>query len=138
VDFVGLLLLGFLWVVFNVLTKQRTGSGRSSDSSPLPLPPARPPSSGDATQREGSRLEALLRELEGALEQTARGSPLGRPAPAPLPSDEDIEERASLEEAEPEVRSLEVEPARPARAAVSQDESAAQLAARRIAAAEAS
>jgi hypothetical protein len=135
VDFAGLLLLGFLWVVFNVLTKQRSGSGRASGSGRTPLPPARPPTSGDATQREGSRLEALLRELEGALGQTTRGGPLGRPAPTPLPPDEEIEERESLESVEPEVRSLEVEPVRPARSAVNQDTGAAQVAARRIAAA---
>ena len=133
-DFVGLLLLGFLWVVFNVLTKQRSGSGGSSGAGRPPLPPARQPGSGDATQREGSRLESLLRELEGALGQPSRGGPLGRPAPSPLPSSEEIEERESLE-TEPEVRSLEVEPSRPARVQVSQDEGAAQLAARRIAAA---
>ena len=133
-DFVGLLLLGVLWVVFNVLTKGRSDSGRTSGGDPLP--PVLPPRTGDATQREGSRLEALLRELEGTLAQTNRGGPLGRRASTPLPSAEEVEEAESLE-SEPEVQSLEVVPVRPERAAVSQDEGAAQVAARRIAAAEA-
>jgi hypothetical protein len=83
-DFGGLLLLGFLWVVFNLLTKGRQQQGERPSKLPTRLPPAAPPSRGDPTQREGSRLEALLREFERALEQGAGSGPLGRP---PRPAD---------------------------------------------------
>jgi hypothetical protein len=135
VDFGGLLLLGLLWVVFNVLTKGRQQQGGRPPRLPTGLPPA-PPSGGDATQREGSRLETLLREFERALEQGAGAGPLGRPSTTPLPTAEEVEERESLE-AEPVVVSLEDRVARPQRPQVSQDEGAEQLVARRIAAADA-
>jgi hypothetical protein len=140
VDFGGLLLLGFLWVVFNLLTKGRQQRGGRPSKLPTGLPPAAPPSRGDPTQREGSRLEALLREFERALEQGAGSGPLGRPSTSPLPTAEEVEERESLEaesEATPEVVSLEAEVARPERPHVSQDEGAERLVARRIAAADA-
>ena len=56
---------------------------------------------GDATQREGSRLEQFLRELERNLEQAARGQTAvaGQASCAALPDDEDVEERDSLERA---------------------------------------
>ena len=135
-DFGGLLLLGALWVVFNLLTRGRQPQGGRPAKLPTDLPPAAPPARGDPTQREGSRLEALLREFERALDQGSGAGPLGRPAANRLPSAEEVEERDSLEEA-PEVVSLEAEVARPERAAVSQDEGAERLVARRIAAAEA-
>lgn len=154
-DFGGLLILGLLWLVFNVLVGgkgKRAPPGRTR-SSPVP---AKPPERGDATQREGSRLEGLLREVERAMDQvggnepgTARPGrrppgvgPMGRRSPGPLPRAEEAEERASWEargslEDEPEIVSLEHDVARPARAQVSQDDSAEQLVARRIAAADA-
>ena len=100
------------------------------------MPPAAPPPRGDATQREGSRLEALLREFERALDQSAGSGPLGRPAPGRLPDAEEVEERASLE-APARVVSLENEVVRPERPMTSQDEGAERLVAHRIAAAEA-
>ena len=54
-DFGGLLLLGLLWVLFNVLGRRKP-DGTGSASSRPPLPGARPPRAGDPTQREGSRL----------------------------------------------------------------------------------
>ena len=135
-DFGGLLLLGALWVVFNLLTKGRQQGSSRSPSLPTELPPAAPPSRGDPTQREGSRLEALLREFERALESGGGAGPLGRPSGVPLPTAEDVEERESLE-SEPTVVSLEGEATRPERAPVSQDDGAERLVARRIAAAEA-
>jgi hypothetical protein len=134
-DFGGLLLLGLLWVVFNVLTKSRQGQERSPRP-PSGLPPSAPPSEGDPTQREGSRLEALLREFERALDEGAGAGPLGRRSAERLPGAEDVEERDSLEQA-PRVVSLETDVARPERAMVSQDDGAERLVARRIAAEEA-
>ena len=137
-DFGGLLLLGLLWLVFNALGRRKPDGG--ADGQPrLPLPGARPPATGDPTQREGSRLEMLLRELERAIDQGSTpgsGRTVGRPADAPLPTAEEVEERASLE-VEPEVVSLEGVVARPARPHLSQDEGASALVARRIAAADA-
>lgn len=130
-DFGGLLLLGFLWLLFNLLGRSRQGRPPAR-----PLPPAAPPPQGDATQREGSRLEALLREFERALDQSAGRGPLGRPGPDRLPGAEEVEERATLETAA-RVVSLEDEVARPERPVTSHDEDAERLVARRIAAAEA-
>jgi len=135
VDFGGLLLLGFLWLLFNLLGKSRQQGGRVPGRR-SPPPSAAPPSRGDATQREGTRLEALLREFERALEQGGGTGPLGRPSSAPLPPAEEIEERESLETG-PEVVSLEREVVRPERPHLSQDEGAERVVARRIAAAEA-
>lgn len=146
-DFTGLLFLGFLWFVFNVLTKGRE-QGRSR---PLPRTPA--PGGGDATQREGSALERLLREMERSLSEAAGtqasdpkpaarpGGPMTTQVPprrpaATLPSAEEVEDRESLE-TEEQVVSLEQEVKRPARIRVDHDDQAEQLVARRIAAARA-
>ena len=135
-DFGGLLLLALLWVVFNVMGRRKP-DGTANPGGRPPLPGASPPRTGDPTQREGSRREVLLRELERVRDQGA-GAPgrVGRPADAPLPAAEEVEERESLE-VDPEVVSLEQEVARPERAHVSQDDSASSVVARRIAAAEA-
>ncbi len=134
-DFSGLLLLGFLWLLFNLL-----GKGRQKGRPPGrvgTLPTATPPGRRGPTQREGSRLEALLREFERALEQAgASPGPQGRRSPSPLPGAEEVEERDTLEAA-PVIVSLEQDVARPGRRPVSQDEDADRLVARRIAAAEA-
>jgi hypothetical protein len=142
VDFGGLVVLGVVWLLFNLLGRARGESRprpRTGAQVPQPHPPtARDPSQRDASQREGSRLEQLLRELERNLEQAAGGQ--GRttvrlPAP-PLPDDEDVEERGSLEVPE-RVVSLETEVKRPARVTYDQDSGAEDLVRRRIAAAEA-
>ena len=59
----------------------------------------------DPTQREGTRLEELLRQLGVSLDEAA-GGPVGRAPDRPLPAAEEAEERESLEVA-PEVQSLE-------------------------------
>ena len=104
---------------------------RHEPSTPLP---GVPPVAGDATQREGLRLEALLRELGRTLDQAS--GPLGRAPDRRLPGAREVEERESLE-ATPEVRSLETVPQRGERAVVDQDDEAERLVARRRAAAEA-
>ena len=49
---------------------QPAGEGEAAASGPLaPTPPGRATGSGDPTQREGSRLETLFRELERRLEE---------------------------------------------------------------------
>lgn len=144
-DFGGLLLLALLWAVFNAMTRRKP-DGRQGGRA-RPLPDARPPATGDATQREGSRLESLLRDLEQAMEQAQGAAPrppapapaagrLGRPADRPLAGAEEVEERDSLE-TEPVVVSLDQAVARPQRPHLSQDEGAGALVARRIANAEA-
>nr|MBA3343913.1 hypothetical protein [Gemmatimonadales bacterium] len=139
-EFDWLLVLGFLWFMFNLLGRKRDAPPRPDSRPPEPgRPPApivfRPAgtvASGDATQREGSRLEQFLRQMEQAANQPA--GPLGRPAGAPLPGAEEVEQRESLEE-DPAVVSLETEVLRPARRLVDHDDEAAAVAARRLASA---
>jgi hypothetical protein len=125
------LILGVLWVVMNLLTSRK----KPPPDAPLPREPLPPDSRSfpDATQREGSRLEMVLRQFERALQETETG-PLGRQARLPLPEDEDVEERRSLER-EPEIVSLEEEVRRPARREYTQDADAEQLVQKRISAA---
>jgi hypothetical protein len=156
VDLGPALLIGFAWVVISAIRKaggKPPGTGTSPRRLPgtqgsgtasarpgtrqlpgaraLPVPPVGGP---DATQREGSQLEALLRELGRTLEQGS--GPVGRPPDRRLPPAEDVEERGSLEVA-PEVQSLERDPKRQARVEVDQDDEAERIVARRMAAAEA-
>ncbi len=142
-DFGGLLVLGVVWLVFSLLGRARGGSGSRPGPTPGPQPrPQAPPGRGSspagATQREGSRLERLLRELERNLEQAgaAQGRPTARLPVPPLPDAEDIEERESLE-VPARVVSLETEVRRPERVIYDQDSGAEALVRRRIAAAEA-
>ena len=123
------LILGALWVLMNLLT----GRKKTPPSRPAPREPLQPTSPPDATQREGSRLEMVLRQFERALEEAETG-PRGRQARLPLPLDEDVEERVSLE-TEPEVVSLEEEVRRPTRQEYTQDADAEQLVRKRITAA---
>jgi hypothetical protein len=144
VDFGGLVALGVVWLLFSLLGRKRGESQPRPRPGPQ-VPQPRPgfPTAGnqslrDATQREGSRLERLLRELERNLEQAAGGqerTPARLPVP-PLPDDEDVEERGSLEVPE-RVVSLEAQVKRPQRAEYDQDSGAEDLVRRRIAAAEA-
>jgi hypothetical protein len=142
VDFGGLLVLGIVWLLFNLLGRGR-GEARPRPRTPPNLPQPHPPATlrippRDATQREGSRLEQLLRELERSLEQAGAGQePTVARSPLPsLPDDEDVEERTSLEAPE-EVVSLEQEVHRPARVRQDHDSDAEEVVRRRIAAAEA-
>ena len=88
----------------------RTGPSRAA--------PVRPDGADPSTGRRdpaarAARLERLLRELERNLEQRRADSPRSRPTPAPLPDDEDVEERESLESRAGVVSlETEVQPAR--------------------------
>ncbi len=143
-DFGGLLVLGIVWLLFNLFGRARGDARprpRTGPQLPQPSPhsqTALDSSPGDPTQREGGRLERFLRELERNLEQAGgeQGRPPARlPVPQP-PDDEDVEDRESLEVPE-RVVSLETEVKRPARAKYDQDSGAEALVRRRIAAAEA-
>jgi hypothetical protein len=144
VDFGGLLVLGIVWLLFNLLGRARRDARPRPGTAPnVPQPRQYPPTAhdprlDDATQREGSRLEQFLRELERNLEQAggAQRRPAARPPVLALPDDEDVEERDSLERPE-RVVSLETEVRRPARVEYDQDSGAEELVRRRIAAAEA-
>jgi hypothetical protein len=130
-DLDAVLVLGALWFLINLLT------GLKRKSQPPDQPQEEDPvrqatlSQSDATQREGSRLEQVLREFERALDQAG---PAGRPASFPLPEAEEVEDRESLE-TEPEVVSLERDVRRAPRREFTQDADAEQLVARRITAA---
>jgi hypothetical protein len=146
VDFGGLLVLGVVWLLFNLIGQGK----RAGRSAPRGTPPRadRPPGpagagAGDATQQEGSRLEQLLRELERNLEGVAGTQPPARarlPAPRPagdarLPipvegEEEDVENRESLERPE-RVVSLETEPQRRQRAEFDHDTEAEDIVRRR-------
>jgi hypothetical protein len=144
VDFGGLLVLGVVWLLFNLIGQ---GKGRAR-TAPPPTPSPRPSGAPDPTQQEGSRLERLLRELERSLEgvaerQSGGGARLPTPprrAEARLPpmtaEEDDVEERDSLEEPE-RVVSLEVDPPRRERPDYDQDTDAEALVQRRIEAARA-
>jgi hypothetical protein len=144
-DFGGLLVLGIVWLLFNLIGQ---GKGRSR-SAPPPTPQPAPAGTSDPTQQEGSRLERLLRELERSLEQVAekpsgggshvpvprRTGPARHPVP-PAAEEEDVEVRDSLEEPE-QVVSLETDVPRRERAEYDQDTEVEAIVQRRIEAARA-
>jgi hypothetical protein len=146
VDFGGLLVLGLVWLFFNLIGQGR-GRTASRGTASRPTPQPRPPGGVDPTQQEGSRLERLLRELERNLEQVAEQQSGGAQAP-PLPrrsatvrlpappaaEEDDVEERGSLEEPE-QVVSLEADVQRGPRVVYDQDSEAETIARRRIEAA---
>jgi hypothetical protein len=129
VDPTAVLVLGVLWFLINLMT------GGKKRGQPPPSAPRREPlrsdglSLPDATQREGSRLEMVLREFQRALEE-GRG---------PEYLEEGVEERETLEretlEREPEVVSLEQDVRRAPRRQITQDEGAEKLVQQRISAA---
>ena len=126
-----------VWFLLSLLNKARTARDReppAPEPSPNPLSrsPGRDPRP-DATQREGSRLEQVLRELERSLEQAGSTS---RPVSLPLPEAEEVEDRESLE-SEPQVMSLEQDVRRAARQEFTQDAGVEELVAKRIKAASA-
>ena len=145
-DFGGLLVLGIVWLVFNLIGQ---GKGRAR-SAPPPTPRPRPLGAPDPTQQEGSRLERMLRELERTLEEVAdrqsgggsrspspqRPTPATRLPPMTAAEEEDVEERDSLEKPE-QVVSLEVDAPRRERADYDQDTEAEAIVRRRIEAARA-
>ena len=148
-DFGGLLVLGIVWLLFNLIGqgKGSTRTTRKAPPGPMPEPGSR--GAADPTQQEGSRLERLLRQLERNLEDVAERQSGGasrlpspqRPATARLPAptaaeEEDVEERESLEEPE-RVVSLEANVQRGPRAVYDQDSEAEAIVQRRIEAARA-
>jgi hypothetical protein len=149
VDFGGLLVLGIIWLLFNLIGQ---GKGRARTpqpgTPPRPTQQPRPGGSADPTQQEGSRLERMLRELERSLGEVADRQSGGgprlpsphHPTPARLPvppaEEEDVEERDSLEQPE-RVVSLEAGVSRRERAEYDQDTDAEAIVQRRIEAARA-
>jgi hypothetical protein len=150
VDIGTALTLGFLWLLFSVFrgkkkyreaahrrpppSRPESGADRQSQL-PLPMsPPVGGAAHADPTQREGFRLETLLRELAQTLDQSS--GPLGRAPDIRLPSANVSDEGTSLEMAA-EVESRDVPVVRKERSPVDQDDEAEQIVARRIAAAEA-
>ena len=130
-DFGGILVLGIIWLLFNLIGQ---GKGRPRTPSP-PMPQPRPTGAPDSTQREGTRLERLLRELERSLENVAERPSAGPvKLPAPRRVEEDVEERGSLEEPE-RVASLETDVPRRERPEYDQDTGAEAIVQRRIEAA---
>ena len=125
-DPTAVLILGALWFLFNLLT------GAKKKTPPPKLPRREPSPTGqslpDATQREGSRLEQVLRQFERALEEA---TPAGRQNRMELPDDEDVEDRESLE-TDPTVVSLEQEVTRVPRQEYSHDHEAEKLVQKRI------
>jgi hypothetical protein len=126
-----------VWFLLSLLNKARTARDREPpapepSTKPWPQRSARDPRP-DATQREGSRLQQVLRELERSLEQAGSTS---RPVRFPLPEAEEVEDRESLE-SEPQVMSLEQDVRRAARQEFTQDAGVEELVARRIKAASA-
>jgi hypothetical protein len=129
-EFNWVLVLAAVWFLMNLLSgARRKEQNRPKVPRPQPSPPDRAPLS-DATQREGSRLELVLREFERALEQTSQPNRTGMS----WPGAEEVEERESLE-VEPEVRSLEEDVQREVRRRVDHDHEAEQIEVRRVQAA---
>jgi len=137
-DISGWVILAVLWALLNLMTKGK--EKRQPRARPLPQP--RTP---DASQQEGSRIEAMLRDLQRTLEESAgveqpttltfpRPERPGRTATLAPPGEEDVAEGESLE-IEPEVISLEAEVRRAPRRRVVQDEGAEAIEARRVTAA---
>lgn len=137
-DFGWALVLGFMWLVFNVLTSKKRPPGkpgRTEDPRTKQLPaqgePVRgDPMRGDPTQREGSRLEHLLRDFERAMNDASAGSRASRPTTAP----EGVNDGETAVSLERPVRVVSVEsaPTRVARVRVDQDDAAEAIARRRI------
>jgi len=132
-DVSQLLFVGFLWFAFQILRergKASSGAKRPPVAPPDPgqVRPLPTPAGTDPTQIEGSRLEGLLRDLNRTLDEVAQ---VKKPAPhAP-------ERQPAPTVVTPEAVSREGSVRRTVRTDVDQDDSAAQVAARRIAAAEA-
>jgi hypothetical protein len=86
--------------------QQRRGSRPPRPAPPRSVPPGERPSLGDPSQREGSRLEEILREMERALDPSTQ-------VPDPVSQggwdvgEADVEEVESLDDYEPEVVSRE-------------------------------
>src|SRR5215210_2575141 len=120
-----------VWALLSLLGKGRRNPQGTSQSG-LPDRP-RLPTLPDATQREGKRLEMVLRELQRSLEEAAQPD---RPAGRALPGAGQLSERRPVETVA-EVVSLEGEVHREARQRVDRDEETRNIEAERIEAASA-
>jgi len=131
-DFNGLLVLAAVWFLFNLIRNARLKPPASPGQGPgQGMRPRSFPSAPDATQQEGTRLELMLRELQRSLEDAAQ---TGRSTRIPLPPEEEVEDRESLE-VEPEVESLEGQVHREVRQRVDRDEEVGDIEGRRVKAA---
>jgi hypothetical protein len=134
----GLVVLAVVWFLVSLLGK--LGQKQQPRGEPRRVPRTGPPPKApplkhapgvpDATQREGTRLELVLREFQRALEQADSSGQRAEQEPWT----EEIDEQQSLE-VEPEVRSLEQDVRREVRKRVDQDDEAEQIEVRRIQAA---
>jgi len=114
--------------------QQRQQQQRQPERQVRPPQPAPPRPAGN-TQSEGARLEDLLRVLTEAAGVPVPEGPRGRRAAEPLPSEEEVEERESLE-TEEQIHNLETEARRPVRLEVDFDDEAEAVVQRRIRAAQ--
>ncbi|MFN2316974.1 MAG: hypothetical protein ABR551_02410 [Gemmatimonadales bacterium] len=142
-----LFVLLVVWWLFGLLTSSKRGKQRRDQrrtragaTAPTPLPPVRTEAGVDPTQQEGSRLERVMREFQRALEEAEQQR---QPAPDTKPSwdageEWEVEEAESrsLEDFEPEVRSMEDDFHRPEREVVVLGGDQEALQARRVAYAE--
>lgn len=108
-EFGPLAILALVWWVFSLVAE---GKKTKTRRAPRPLPPPAEPrerlpaARGDGTQREGSRLEELMREFERAMEEA---SGVRRPdaTPPATTGGWDTGEESEDEEAGEEVESLD-------------------------------
>ncbi len=123
-----LFVLLVVWWLFGLLTSGKRGKQRRDQRgtrpgapAPAPLPPARA-EGADPTQQEGSKLERIMREFERALEETSQQRQPTADAEPSWDAQEEWEveepESRSLEQFEPEVRSMEDDFFRPEREVV--------------------
>ncbi|HSM16021.1 MAG TPA: hypothetical protein VK845_03350 [Gemmatimonadales bacterium] len=152
-DFGGLIWIAIIWFFASFISSQKRKKQRAEQARrqararTIPPPPAPKPTgvarrghpagpvSGrpDATQREGTSLERMLRQLGADMEQLERGQrgPMGRDARVELPAAEEVEDLEVLDlpvdrgERTPVVREI--------RAVVDHDEEAEALIKSRLA-----
>jgi hypothetical protein len=140
-----LLVLLLVWWVFSLLTSGKRGQQRRQQRRPLPrqrpqVPapgPAPAPAGEGGTQREGGRLEQILREFERAMEEAQQQRQPGPDADPGWETSEDwdaqAEEAQSLEDYEPQTRSMEEDFHRPEREVIVADAEAEAVHQRRLA-----
>lgn len=127
-DISPLFVLLVVWWLFGLLTSGKRGKQRRDQRrtrpgtpAPSPLPPARA-EGADPTQLEGGKLERIMREFERALEETSQQRQPTADAEPSWDTGEEWEveepESRSLEQFEPEVRSMEDDFHRPEREVV--------------------
>ena len=145
---IGVVIFAVAYAIVAILGKMKEAQKRTSGGSKpvprrpppqqrMPMPPRSSPRAETRgnTQSEATRLEELLRALGEAAGVPTTQGPVGRPARVPLPSNEEIEERESLE-IEEQIENLETQVLRPVRRTVDHDDEAEALVQRRIQAAQ--